>query len=156
VLDTGQELLYTSPTLFSTAMQVAGNAPPEKVVSIASASKWLSGTVIMTFVDEGKIIAVSGHSPLDIRHAAGQGDFCACAQFVARDNAGEATMNTSTTTMETAAHAGRGFCLGGPTRSAHHPAGLRPPDGEQAANQRRTVSRPESKFLSFRHCGEVW
>jgi len=68
---------------------------------------------------------------------------------VARDNAAEATMNTSTTTMETAAHVGRGFCLGGPTRSAHRPDGLRPPDGEQNANQRRTVRRPESKFLSL-------
>jgi hypothetical protein len=94
-------------------------------------------------------IAVSGHSPLDIRHAAGQGDVRACAQFVARDNAAEATMNTSTTTMETAAHAGRGFCLGEPTQPAHRPDGLRPPDGEQAANQRLIVRRPESKFLSL-------
>ena len=64
------------------------------------------------------------------------------------DNAAQTTMSTTTATPELARQAARGFCLGGPTRPAHRPDGLRPPSGEQAENQRRTVRRPKSKFLS--------
>jgi hypothetical protein len=45
-------------------------------------------------------------------------------------------MNTTTTSTEPAGQVERVFCLGGSFRPAHRPAGLRPPGGEQGANQR--------------------
>jgi len=66
-------------------------------------------------------------------------------------------MNTPTAMMEPAQRTGREFCLGGTFRPAHGPDGLRPQGREQAANPRRAVRRPESKFLSFNDTEyEVW
>jgi hypothetical protein len=57
-------------------------------------------------------------------------------------------MSTTTATTELARQAERGFSFGGTLRPSHRPDGLRPQGGEKAANQRRTVRQPESKFLS--------
>jgi len=50
--------------------------------------------------------------------------------------------------MQPAQRDERGFSFGGTYRPAHRPDGLRPQGVEQAANQRRSSRRPESKFLS--------